>query len=143
MPVTFTAGQFNAPQWHTLPLGQGNSIEIAIIQPTLEEQLQTITQSQDFSYQGFTLASTIKDWRGVIDPDGNPVPYSWSALNQLCRTYPDAVFELLAIRRKTLAGLTETERKNSPLPPDAGGSPLNRETTPETESSPTGANSDA
>lgn len=139
MPVKFIAATLTDPQWFPVELGPDASIEIAFARPTLEDQLKAVNDASGTSYQGYALSAAIKDWRGVEDENGRPVPYSWSALSQLCTAYPDAAFELLAALRKSTQGVTETERKNSPLPPVNGGEAPASETAATTESSLSGA----
>jgi hypothetical protein len=138
MTVKFVPKEHTEPKWYLVQLDATDSIEIAIARPTLEEQLRSLSESKGVSYQAYTLAAGIKDWRGVVDEQNQPIPYSWSALSQLCTAYPDAVFELLAAHRTATQGLTETERKNSSSPPASGGEAPESGTTATTESSNSG-----
>ena len=133
--LTLTSHKISGPRFHTIDFGDGVTIDVGFSQPTLEEQLRALENTNDLTYRGYGLASAIRDWRGVIDENGNPVPYSWTALNQLCTSYPNAVFALLAAYRQSLAGLQETERKNSLPPPVNGGKELATEAVNSTTSS--------
>ena len=135
MPVTLKPSQVGQLQWFPVDLGNGDTIEIAMSLPTLEDQLQALDSSGGSGYQAYALASAIRDWRGVFDEQNLPVSYSWESLNLLCAAYPDACFGLLAIRRKLLQGLSEIERKNSPEPPAVGGEAISVTTTTSIETS--------
>jgi hypothetical protein len=137
MSVKFLARQYVEPKWYPVELGPDATIEIALARPTLEEQLKAIGETD--SYRGYSLLSAIKDWRGVVDENDQPVPYSWAALNQLCTAYPDAVVQFLSVHRTALEGLTETERKNLSSPPGNGGEAAASETTATIQSSDSGA----
>jgi hypothetical protein len=64
------------------------------------------------------LRSRVKDWRGVEDAVGNPVPYSYPNLAAMVEAYPSCVGPLT-----NLVFRTETERKNSQSTPGDGSPP--------------------
>jgi len=138
MAVTFIPKQFTEPTWVTVDLGRGDSIEIAVSRPTLLEQLRAVEETRGLAWTAYKLASKIQDWRGVNNEQGQPVPYSWEALNQLCAAYDDCVYSLLEAVRNA-GQVAENQSKNSPTPPHAGGKDTPLETTPATESSPSTA----
>lgn len=55
------------------------------------------------------LADVIAGWSGVMGDDGQPVPYTLTALGTLLENYPAAKWELLFAYK---AELTEAKRKN-------------------------------
>lgn len=130
MSVVLNYSRLHQPRWFTVDLGDGDTIEILMSPPTLEQQLRALDQTQGLGYQAYAISSAICEWRGVIDEKGQVVPYTWTALNSLCTIYPSAVFELLNIRRQMLQPVTDTDRKNSPLLPAAGGEVAPVETAP-------------
>lgn len=141
MAVTFIPQQYTAHHWVTVDLGRGDSIEIAVSRPTLLEQLRAVEETRGMAWTAYKLASRIQNWRGVNDEHGQPVPYSWDALNQLCAAYDDCVYSLLEAVRNA-GQVTENQSKNLPTPPDAGGTDTPSETIPSTESSPSMVDSD-
>ena len=118
--ITFIPSELTAPVWRTIELGAGATIEIAIKRPTLGEQLAALDDSRGESLQAYLLRSRIVDWRGVNDPFGQAVPYSWDHLSTLCMDYPDAIWELLTAVRAVFAR-GEPDAKNFNSPPLAGG----------------------
>lgn len=136
--VKFIPKKFTEPIWYPIDLGGGDSLEIAIARPTLEEQIQAAGKVAGLSYRAYELASSIKDWRGVTDEAGQPIPYSWEALNQLCAGYPDSLWEFLITISKSQKATSqpdEDSEKNLPLPPLNGGATSGDETDPTTISS--------
>ncbi|MDB5338402.1 MAG: hypothetical protein JWN70_4021 [Planctomycetaceae bacterium] len=106
--------------WRKIELAPGESIEIAIKRPTLDEQLSSLEESVGHTVQSFQLRSRIVDWRDVQDPAGQPVKFSWEMLGALCATYPNAIWDLLAaVRDSTTPGADD--EKNSETPPVTGG----------------------
>jgi hypothetical protein len=143
MAVKLVSSEHYQPKWFPLELADGEAIEIALNRPNLEVQLQTLQDLRGGSYQAYQLGSTIADWRGVVDEAGEPVPYSWPSLNQLCQAYDDVAIQLIRLCRKSLAGPSETERKNSPPPSVAGGGDTSDEAANSTRSSMSTSNSNA
>ena len=118
--ITFIPPDFTGPVWKRIELGANASIEIAIKRPTLGEQLSVLEETRGDSLQAFLLRSRIVDWRGVNDPTGQPVPYSWNTLSLLCVSYPDAIWDLLSAVRTVLTTGSD-EQKNFKSPSLAGG----------------------
>jgi hypothetical protein len=115
--ITFIPQQFTGPNWKKIDLGGGDSIELGFSRPTLGDQLAALQATRSESVQAFRLRSQIIDWRGVSDPTGQPVPYSWEMLGELCRSYPNAIWDIILASKSK----PETDLKNSGLPPLAGG----------------------
>lgn len=125
--ITLIPHAFTGPMWQTIDLGDNASIEIAIRRPTLGEQLIALDDSQ--SSREYQLRAYIADWRGVNDPSGKPIPYSWDMLNQLCIQYPEAFYALLAATRNVRMPDPGDDEKKSELPPSDGGTATNGGTT--------------
>lgn len=118
--ITFIPPSLTEVIWKEIELAPGETIEIAIKRPTLDEQLSTLEDSVGHTVQSFLLRSRIVDWRGVQDTAGQPVVFSWEMLGAMCNSYPHALWDLLAAVRE-LATPGVDDEKNSETPPVAGG----------------------
>lgn len=118
--ITFIPPSLTELIWKEIELAPGESIEIAIKRPTLDEQLSTLEESVGHTVQSFQLRSRIVDWRGVQDPAGKPVVFSWEMLGALCASYPNALWDLLLAVRE-LSTPRGDDEKNFETPPVAGG----------------------
>lgn len=141
--VTFTPSRFTGPVWKSVELGADATIQVAIKRPTLNDQLAALADINSLTSQSFKLRASICDWRDVMDIDGQPVPFTWQALSELCVSYPTAIWALIDAVRAVLDGLTETDQKNLPSPSAAGGTATTTETTSSIQSSNTGDSSNA
>lgn len=141
--VTFTPSRFTGPVWKTVELGTDATIQIAIKRPTLNDQLAALADINSLTSQSFKLRASIVGWRDVQDIDGEPVPFTWQALSELCVSYPTAIWALIKAVRDTLDGPTETDQKNWPPPSAAGGTATTTETDSSIPPSNTGDNSSA
>lgn len=118
--ITFMPPSLTELIWRKIELAPGESIEIAIKRPTLDEQLSCLEESVGHTVQSFQLRSRIVDWRGVQDRAGQPVKYSWEMLGALCASYPNSLWDVLLAVREVNTPRGDDE-KNSETPPIAGG----------------------
>lgn len=118
--ITFMPPSLTELLWRKIEIAPGESIEIAIKRPTLDEQLSSLEESVGHTVQSFQLRSRIVDWRDVQDPTGQPVKFSWEMLGALCATYPNVIWDLLAAVRDSSTPGADDE-KNSKTPPVIGG----------------------
>jgi len=134
--ITFIPPSLTELIWKEIELAPGETIEIAIKRPTLDEQLSVLEDSVGLPVQAFQMRSRIVDWRGVQDTAGQPVKFSWEMLGALCASYPNAIWDLLiAVRELDTPG--GDDEKNSEPPPAAGGT----EAAASTSDSPTSSTS--
>lgn len=116
-----------APQWKTWDIAPAATIELLIGRPTLADQfaiIDAIRKDRDVGYELGEIQARIKDWRGVQDEQGQPLPYSLAALDRIIATYPESFWTLLRLVRETSVGMSETDEKNCVVPPSAGGTAM-------------------
>jgi len=102
--------------WKTIDLGGGNTFDVLLKRPTWGEL--TLDQEQ---VRGFVETRTKKcllDWRGISDENGQPIPYSETALEGLAYAFPTAVQMIWHQIGLLYSGLLESAEKNLQTPSD-------------------------
>lgn len=77
---------------------------VAKVQAWVEQSAAANRSDGDF------LSEIVRDWRGVSEDDGTPVPYSREALEKLLTSYPAAATDIF---EGYTAALKESRVKNS------------------------------
>lgn len=111
--------QAMAGSWELVELGEAGSFEVFVSRAKWGDLLADSETFQGFSER--RLKAVITDWRGLIDENGEAVPFSHEMLIELCEAHPLAFQRLatLASAQFFAVGLGETDRKNSAPPSSA------------------------
>lgn len=135
MTVRLPASQF-PPQWHTIDLGEGQSLELLVSRPSFEAQIDRFSSQTTDEFHRSRLNGAVRNWRGVTDDAGEAVPYSFDSLLLLIEAYPQALPAIYRLALDVWTTLPEDLEKNLPTPPANGGTATTDETTGTANSSP-------
>ena len=133
-------------RWVTADLGGGNSLDLQFRRPSFGEMLQSdsyraMARTPDdaevtATAAEFRLRTCVVGWRGVTDPDGNDVPFSWEAFQAAAgQSRLLLLSAMLEARRLFAPQLSEGERKNFDTPVlDSSAAAMSPQSTGETQS---------
>lgn len=129
--VKLLAKEHLAPRWHVLQLDANNSCGLLIGRLTADQCVTALASPPGESsgeYQMRLAQLLILDWSDVTEEVPTeiglqtvPVAYSFDALCRLICQFPQSIWKLIDIVTKATEGMSETDQKNWPTPPENGG----------------------
>ena len=94
------------PQWQIWDIAPGVTLDVLLGPPTFADRFSAID----------AMRSRIKDWRGVEDDQGEPVRYSFEALDRVIALHPDALSQLQSLVRPDHPELEKNADSPEPSP---------------------------
>ncbi|MCK5604205.1 hypothetical protein KAR91_20120 [Candidatus Pacearchaeota archaeon] len=99
--------------------GDPNEMEVLVKSPSsnarfLDEDILTTMLYTDPTgdFAKNRVKSTIVDWRGVLDNDDKPIPFSWENFEKFCVHFPKHAKVIFNYAGEAYRGLTEDQAKN-------------------------------
>jgi hypothetical protein len=93
-------------KWVTVNLGN-DSMEVEVRSPTYKELVEDV-----FGGTEARLKRCIVNWRGVNDPEGNEVPFSWPNVERLASAFPAFVTAMVVAVDQVYFGEPGERSKN-------------------------------
>lgn len=89
------------------------SLSVTVRKPTMQELLEakSLFRSKGAEFDIYAVGF-VSDWSGVIDKDGNPVPFSAGALNAACKKYPRLLYKVHEAAMQVFFPVKEDDAKN-------------------------------
>lgn len=96
-------------KWVPITLGEDGDFEILVRRPTYRQLTEVLTVENMPDYR---IRTAVVDWRGLVDTDEKPIPFSHSALQGVCEAYPSCLFAILGEAHRAFQGFPEADAKN-------------------------------
>lgn len=103
MPATFIKTKAKGTRRETIRLDEEQSFTLLLAPPTYEHQLQDAESVS--GYQADRFEQCVTGWEGVVDEDGEPVPFDLNTFKRFCEVEPSVFVQTVAALGRLFVGI--------------------------------------